>query len=449
MVPSSERPYGRSGRSTRLTAIGSPTKGRDPGGIKEELFRAAIDDARRAVPAAPWDRVRFLDWADSTVHLEADDGVEAGRFGGRARAALEAALAKVAGAEVHVRLHGAAPAPSRRRWRAPRGGASLADFIVDESNRAAHRFLLTYRSGRALFDPCVFHGPARSGKTHLLRAFSHRCRADDAGRQVRYLTAAGFGRGYRASLHGGRLDGFRREIDTPELLLVDGLEAIGNEPGTQREFARALERRSRAGGATVVAARVLPTEVEGLNPALASRLMAGLVVKIGPVRTEAVARAVKTRLLKRGVRVGGAVLERAAMLAAGAPTVAESIVLRAIADHEPPVTPDDLAPPRDEGPTTPSLDSARIRRVATRIASAYGVTVDDLESPRKHRRAQRPRTLLALVLRERFSLTAAEIGRNLGDRSVSTVTKMLRRAREATAADPSIAEAVADWIRTA
>ncbi len=443
MVPGSER------RAARLAAIGSPASRRDAGGIKAELFDVAVADARRDAPSAPWDRLRFLDWSDSTVHVEFDGAAGSPRDDRRVREALEAALARVAGSEVHLRVHGTSPPPTRRRWRAAQGGATLGDFIVDDPNRQAHRFLLTYRTGRALFDPCVFHGPARSGKTHLLRAFSQRCRSEQTGRQVRYLTAAGFGRGYRASLHGGRLDGFRREIETPELLLIDALEAIANEPATQRELTRALERRGAAGGATLVAARALPTELDGLDPALASRLMGGLVVQIGPVSTEALARTVKARLVKRGVRVGSAVLERAATLAAGAPTVAESIVLRAIAEHEPPISPDDLRPPRDEGPSTPSLDSARIRRAATRIASTYGVTVEDLESPRKHRRAQRPRALLALVLRERFSLTAAEIGRNLGDRSVSTVTKMLRRAREAVAEDAALADAVAEWIRSA
>jgi chromosomal replication initiator protein len=326
---------------------------------------------------------------------------------------------------------------------------SLRDFVRDENNRAAYRMLLEHGNGKGLFDPFLVHGPTGCGKTHLLRGFLDVVSAARSRGRSAYLTAEAFGRAYRASLYRRRVEAFRAEMDAPSVLVIDDLGGLAGLEGTQREVVRLLERRGGLGHVTVFGARDLPDRISGLIPPLATRLDGGLVVGMKPARAASVVGHLKARLAKRGIRVERGVLERAVELAKGQPLTAETMVLEALVGARAarrPLTVEavtDAMPP----PASGEPDPGGVDRLAERVSAFFGVTVEDLRSPRKVRRALAPRRLLALGLRRAFELTSARIGRYLGGRSVSTVTAMLRRARADIEADSALGSVLEQMVK--
>ncbi len=417
--------------------------------LKEELFIRALDQVRRSHPgvevSAGLKGVKLLDWADSTLHLEVPHEFSRTLFEKTVRPLLESALASMTGTDIRLRLHVAQASPfsGRRRIRSFRTRrANLADFLQDDGNRMVYRLVMDYRNARPLFDPLVIHGASQCGKTHLLRGFLALIRAEEGAGAVKYMAAPVFGRAYRATLYRRRIESFREEMNAPRILVLDEMHALESLPGAQAEIARLLERRQVLGQSTILASHHPPDGIEGLIPALASRLLGGMVVRLPRLRPETLMAYLKSRLLKRGVRLDPGILERAVNLGEGHPNTAESILLNAVAsarEARRPVTLDGVLPLQPPGPDS-GPDWNRIVRLTARIAGYFGVTVADLQSPRKVRRALVPRRLLALALRREFALTSSEIGRYLGGRSLSTVTVMLRQARALLEEDASVQE---------
>lgn len=429
--------------------------------LKEELFLDALDRLRRGRSdvemAVALRGLQLLDWSDSTLHLRVPHAFSHSLFEKAVRPHLESELKRMTGAVVRVRLHvgpgvGGESENRPRRGRKNRIAApGLRDFIRDENNRVACQMLLRYRDGKALFDPFVLHGPMGCGKTHLLRGILDAVPAARPRARVAYMTAGGFGRAYRANRFRRRVEAFRAEMDAPALLVIDELDDLGNLEGTQREIVRLLERRSERGDATVFGSRDLPDRIPGLIPSLATRLQAGMVVGMKPVEPASLVNHLKSRLAKRGIRVERAVLERAVVVARGHPLSAESVVLSALVtarEARRPLTAaavSEAAPPAAAGGTEPE----RVARVTERVSAYFGVTAEDLRSPRKVRRALAPRRFLALALRQAFGLTSARIGRWLGGRSISTVTAMLRQARADVATDAALGDMLDQVVKEA
>lgn len=423
--------------------------------LKEELFIRALDQVRLSHPgvevSAGLKGVKLLDWADSTLHLEVPHEFSRTLFEKAVRPLLESALASLTGTDIRLRLHlaQAGPFPERRRIRSFRTRrANLADFLQDDGNRMVYRLVMDYRKARPLFDPLVIHGVSQCGKTHLLRGFLALMKAEVGAGSVKYMTAPVFGRAYRATLYRRRVESFREEMNSPRILVLDEMHGLESLPGAQAEMARLLERRQILGHSTILASRQPPDRIEGLIPALATRLHGGMVVRLHRLRPGTLVAFLKSRLLKRGVRLEPGILERAVHLGEGHPNTTESILLKAVAsarEARRPVTLDCVLPLPAPGPD-PGPDWKRIVHITSRVGGYFGVTVADLQSPRKVRRALAPRRFLALALRRGFALTSSEIGRYLGGRSLSTVTVMLRQARALLEEDASLRELFAHLL---
>ncbi|MBN2490206.1 MAG: hypothetical protein JXQ29_05100 [Planctomycetes bacterium] len=424
--------------------------------LKEELFLQALDEVRRRQPGAETGAglrgVKLRDWSGSTLHLEVPHEFVRGLFERAVRLPLESALLGLTGSVVRVRLHVAADdgGPHRRDSPAARSRpSSLADFIQDENNRVVFRLVTQYLKGNPLFDPFLVHGPAAAGKTHLLRGFVELCKRDGESGSAAYFTGSVFGRAFRATSYRRRLDAFRAEVDRPRILVIDGLDRLGTMPATQRELVRLLERRQARGHVTLFAAREHPLRLEGLEDALRSRLLGGMVVRMMPVSLAAVQARVKAGLAKRGVRIEDGVLGRAVELSGGHPVAAETMILRAVAVARAEgraVRAAELEPPERPAPGD-GPDWTRIEGLAAEVAAYFAVSVADLRSPRKVHRAMDPRRFLVVMLRRSFALPAADIGQYLGGRSVSTVAALQRQGTALLAEDPALRE-LADQLQT-
>jgi chromosomal replication initiation ATPase DnaA len=418
--------------------------------LKEELFLQALEEVRREHDGvelrAGLKGIQLLDWADSTLHLEVPHEFSRRLFDHSVRPFLEASLKTLTGTVIRLRLHvknaASHPAPKRvRRYRT--GRADLSDFIQDPANRRAYGLVMEYTTGKPLFDPFLVCGPSRCGKTHLLRGLFEKLRAreDDPG-SVIYMTAPAFSRAFRATRYRRRLESFKLEMDAPRILILDDLHRIATMPATQRAVVQLLERRQMRAHLTLFGSREPPDGIHGLDASLRTRLQGGMLATMRRLSPESLARHLKSRLKRRGVRLDQSVIERAVHLSEGNPITAETLILDAVAvarNQRRPLTTASIAPPclptGADGP-----DWRRIAGITDRIAAFFGVSTADLRSPRKVRRALAPRRLLALALRQGFALTSAEIGRYLGGRSVSTVTVLLRQGKALIEEDPSLRE---------
>lgn len=140
------------------------------------------------------------------------------------------------------------------------------------------------------------HGPAGSGRTHLLEAT---CRtAAQAGRTSMYLPLAGL-----ESFGPALLDG----LDQVAVLCLDDLQVLaGNRPWEQR-LVVLLDALREAGSLLVVSAAAAPGALPALLPDLASRLSRAVIYPLRNLEDADRVRALGVRARMRGLELPGPV----------------------------------------------------------------------------------------------------------------------------------------------
>jgi len=162
---------------------------------------------------------------------------------------------------------------------APPSGLKLDGYLREhgEGEAVAAARQVIARPGVA-YNPLVVHGGDRSGKTHLLAAIGAAVAEERRGARVAYLSGADLSGEITQALHGHGLELWRRRYRSVDLLLLDDLEALEDDARTQEEVFYLLDSLLRTSVQVVVAARVPPSELRGVDERLRSRLEGGLVV---------------------------------------------------------------------------------------------------------------------------------------------------------------------------
>lgn len=117
----------------------------------------------------------------------------------------------------------------------------------------------------------VVHGPKHSGKTALL---------DWAAR-------LGGSRVFRLDLERLRRGASRGLVPRKAVVITDGVEQLGGRPGAQRTLCTILDAVQTQGHRTLLAIEEHPSNRDDLDPALANRLLGGILVCLRPGDVEA------------------------------------------------------------------------------------------------------------------------------------------------------------------
>jgi chromosomal replication initiator protein len=179
-----------------------------------------------------------------------------------------------------------------RRRDLGRAAGSLPFFISGDENRLV-RFLA--QSEQPPFDfgnPLLLIGPSGSGKTsialHVAAKQAMATPIDDRPAMVTFYPAVDFARLYAEAIAADDLPPLRVELDEAPILVIDDLNLIHDKSAAQEELASRIEQRTSAQRATIITCSRLPSEIRGIRPILASRVLPGLTVPIctpsGPTR---------------------------------------------------------------------------------------------------------------------------------------------------------------------
>ncbi len=176
------------------------------------------------------------------------------------------------------------PSVRGRRLDSQRSAGSLPFFICGDENRLVH-FIAS--SDSPLFEfgnPLLLIGPSGCGKTsialHVAAKQAIVIPTDDRPSEVTVYAAIDFARQYAEAIAADDLPPLRAELDETAILVIDDLNLIHDKPAAQEELAARIESRVLTGKATVITCNRLPSEVRGIRPLLASRVLPGLTVPI-------------------------------------------------------------------------------------------------------------------------------------------------------------------------
>ncbi len=317
-------------------------------------------------------------------------------------------------------------------------------FVVGKSNAFAHAAARRVaESATPSFNPLFLHGGVGLGKTHLMHAIAWAYRENFPDRKVMYVSAEQFMYQFIAAVRYRDTMSFKQQFRSVDLLLLDDVQFIAGKDSTQEEFFHTFNALIEARKQLVITADRAPTDLEGLEERIVSRLGWGLVADIHPTDYElryAILQAKAEAM--QAVRLPEEVLDFLARKITSNVRELEGALNRVVAYADlvgRPVTLDlvrevlaDLLRANDRKITVDEIQRA--------VAEYYNLRLSELLSARRSRNIARPRQVAMYLAKQLTERSLPEIGRRFGGRDHTTVIHAVRKIEELRQQDAALDE---------
>ena len=298
------------------------------------------------------------------------------------------------------------------------------------------------------FNPLFLYGGVGLGKTHLMHAIALHIRAHQPKRNVIYMSAEKFMYRFIRALREQNTVDFKEQFRSVDVLMIDDVQFIAGKDSTQEEFFHTFNALVDQGRQIVISADKSPSDLEGMEERLISRLNCGLVADIHATTYELRLGILESKAEQLGCAVPRKVLEFLAHRITGNVRELEGALNRVVAQSQ-------LVGREISLETTQEylkdLLRANDRRVTIediqkRVAAHFNVRLADMFSERRSRSVARPRQVAMYLAKQLTQRSLPEIGRKFGGRDHTTVMHAVRKVEELKTQDQAFAEDV-DMLR--
>jgi chromosomal replication initiator protein len=340
-----------------------------------------------------------------------------------------------------------AAADPRGEWSAPLDPRfTFESFVVGKPNEFAYACARRVAEHPASpgFNPLFLYGGVGLGKTHLMHAVAWAIRGGEPARNVAYMSAEKFMYRFISALRSQSTMEFKESLRSVDVLMVDDLQFLIGKDNTQEEFFHTFNALIDAGKQIIISADKSPSDLNGLEDRLRTRLGCGMVADIHATTFELRLSILQSKAASAGVAVPKNVHEFLAhkitsnvrelegalnRLIAHANLFGRAITLESAQDvlH-------DLLRAHDRRVT--------IEEIQRKVAEHYNIRLTDMSSARRARNVARPRQVAMYLAKQLTSRSLPEIGRRFGNRDHTTVMHAVSRISELMQADSAFAEDV-------
>ncbi|PCJ40104.1 MAG: chromosomal replication initiator protein DnaA [Alphaproteobacteria bacterium] len=317
-------------------------------------------------------------------------------------------------------------------------------FIVGKSNELAYAAARRVAENKEVhFNPLFLHGGVGLGKTHLMHAIAWANKERFPDRRVVYLSAEQFMYQFITSIRYKDTMSFKQKFRSVDLLMIDDLQFIANKQSTQEEFFHTFNTLIDHSRQVVISADRSPTDMEGIEERIRSRLGWGLVADIHPTEYELRLGILQQKANKvPEVDISLSVLEFLARRITSNVRELEGALNRMIA-HATLIGREVTLEMTQE--VLQDLLRANVRRVSIdeiqrRVADYFNIRLSDLLSARRARQVARPRQVAMYLAKQLTAKSLPHIGRQFGGRDHTTVMHAVKRIDELRLADSDLEE---------
>ena len=307
------------------------------------------------------------------------------------------------------------------------------NFVVGKPNELA--FAASERvaeSEKVTFNPLFLYGGVGLGKTHLMHAIGWKIKEQQPERKVIYLSAEKFMYQFVRALRYKDTSAFKEQFRSIDVLMIDDVQFISGKDNTQEEFFHTFNALIEQNKQIVISADKSPSDLDGVQDRLKSRLGCGLVADIHPTTYELRLGILIEKAQKRGVEIPPKVLEFLSHRIISNVREMEGALNRLVAHATlvgTPITVETAQVVLQDLLKT-SNKKITIEEIQKKVAEHFNIRLTDMHSPRRSRSVARPRQIAMYLAKSITSRSLPEIGRKFGGRDHTTVMHAVKKIEE-------------------
>ena len=321
---------------------------------------------------------------------------------------------------------------------------TFKDFIVGKPNELA--FSACRRVADAVdsvpFNPLFLYGGVGLGKTHLMHAIAWQKKKVNPALKILYLSAEKFMYEFIKALRFKNTVAFKDQFRSVDLLMIDDVQFIIGKESTQEEFFHTFNALADQNRQIVVSADKSPSDLEGLEERLRSRLGWGLVADIHPTTYELRLTIIEAKSEKYNISMPKDVSEFLAHKITSSVRELEGALTRLAAHVTLVGRPIDLEIAQDllQDLLRASDRRTTIDQIQKKVAEHFNVKISDMHSARRSRTIARPRQIAMYLSKNLTTRSLPEIGRKFGGRDHTTVIHAIKKVQELKRNDSNFSE---------
>ncbi len=319
------------------------------------------------------------------------------------------------------------------------------NFVVGKPNELAYAAARRVAdSATAAYNPLFLYGGVGLGKTHLMHAIAWHIRKREPERKVVYMSAEKFMYYFIRALRFHDTMAFKDRFRSVDVLMIDDVQFIIGKESTQEEFFHTFNALVDNNRQVVVSADKSPSDLEGMEERLRSRLGWGLVADIHATTYELRVGILQSKAEQLRTEIPAKVLEFLAHKITTSVRELEGALNRVVA-HSTLVGRDITLETCQE--VLHDLLRAHDRRVTIeeiqkRVAEHFNIRIADMHSARRSRAVARPRQVAMYLAKQLTTRSLPEIGRKFGGRDHTTVMHAVKKIDELRQSDVGFDEDV-------
>lgn len=322
---------------------------------------------------------------------------------------------------------------------------TFENFVVGKPNELAHAAALRVAEAEKVsYNPLFLYGGVGLGKTHLMHAIAWHIRKSHPDRKVIYISAEKFMYQFIRALRFRDTMAFKDQFRSVDVLMIDDVQFISGKESTQEEFFHTFNALVDQNRQVIVSADKSPSDLEGMEERLKSRLGWGLVADIHPTTYELRLGILQAKADQMKATVPDKVLEFLAHKIASNVRELEGALNRIVA-HAMLVGREvsiDMAQEILRDLLRANDRRINVDEIQRKVAEHFNLRLADMQSSKRLRTIARPRQIAMYLAKQLTTSSLPEIGRKFGGRDHTTVMHAVKKVKELIESDHSVAEDV-------
>jgi len=302
---------------------------------------------------------------------------------------------------------------------------TFEEFVVGNSNRFAHAAAQAVAGTPArAYNPLFLYGGVGLGKTHLMHAIGHRVTQENPSANIVYVSSEKFTNEFIIAIKNNQTPEFRNKYRHVDVLLIDDIQFLEGKEQTQEEFFHTFNSLHESGRQLVICSDRPPKEIQTLENRLRSRFEWGLLTDIQSPDLETREAILRKKAESEKIPVPDEVTTFIARVIPSNIRELEGALIRVVAFAsltKSQITIDLATEVLKNAVAQAPLRRVTINLIKERVARAHGLTVKEMDHPRRDQRLAAPRQIAMYLATALTGCSLPQIAREFGKKDHTTV----------------------------